>query len=96
MTVFVETNSRSPISRNDRCVDSSGRSRSSAAVSEDAPTARALIVARLDCSSAGPRGEDAEVRPLLEDVVDLGQDRRGAPGVGERDVGAGHLEKGLD
>src|SRR5215207_7305210 len=43
LTVFRETKSRSAISRNERCVVRSGRSRSSAAVSVDAQPAPTLV-----------------------------------------------------
>ena len=76
-------------------MDSSGRSRNSAAVSADGPAARASIVASL-ASSGGLLGEVTEVRPLLENAVGLRQDRCGAGPVGEGDVGMGHLQKCLD
>ena len=96
LTVFVDTCSRSPISWKERCVDSSGSSRSSAAVSEDAPTAPSPILAELRPQLAGLCREDAEVGPLLQDVVGLPEHRGRARRVGERDVGPGHLDQRLD
>jgi hypothetical protein len=65
LTVFVDTYSRSPISWKERCVGSSGSSRSSAAVSADAPTALSAAAqsgrmsrpsySRQSCEASGQR-----------------------------------------
>ena len=97
LTVFEETYSRSPISRNDRCVDSSGSSRSSAAVSDDAPVGAAPILASLGPQLAGlhrrgRRGPAAAAgcrRPAAAPLA--------APaGSASADVGARQLEQCLD
>ena len=49
-------NSRSLISWYDRCVDNSGRSRNSAAVSDEAPTGDVPFLARLSCSRPASDG----------------------------------------
>ena len=65
-------------------------------VSEDAPTVAPGIVASFDSQLLGLLGEDAEVGPQLEDVAGVSQDRPGAGGVVQRQVGAHQLEQCLD
>ena len=65
-------------------------------VSEDAPTVAPGIVSSFGPSSLGLLGEGAEVGPQLEDVAGLSQDRPGAGGVVQGQVGAHQLEQCLD
>ena len=77
-------------------MDSSGSSRSSAEVSDDAPPASPVDPVEQAAQLPGLLGEHAEVRSLLEDLLDLPQHGVGAARVGERDVRAGQLEQRLD
>ena len=95
LTVCGDRYSRSPISRMVRWVDSSGNSRSSAVVSDEHPHGPATDPTDLGPQFLGLPGEDAQVGPPAENVPALLQDRLGAAGVIQRQVGMAHLHQHL-
>ena len=95
--MFGDRNNSAPISGNDRWVARSGRTRSSAAVSDEAPWApgRALLW------TAGPErlglaDQGAQAGPALEHVIDLAHLGPGRGEVAEGQPDTGELDPGLN
>jgi hypothetical protein len=98
-----ERNSSSPISGNDRWVDSSGSRRSPATVRAEAPgtleprylescaTWRAAQLGELRSQSLGLAGQGSEAGSAPEQLIGLPHERLGTCQVSERDVDAGEL-----
>ena len=94
--VCRDGNSSPAISGNDRWVVSSGSSRSSAAVSADAPGhAGTALAGQLGPERPRPPRQGPEAGPRPEQVIDLTHERPGTCQVGEREVYAGQLDPGL-
>src|SRR5271170_7708636 len=87
--VLRDRNNSPAICGNDRCVDSSGSRRSSAAVSADAPGAP-------EPRSSASRARSAWGWPAPEQLIDLPHERPGPGQVAEREMDADELDPGLN
>jgi hypothetical protein len=97
LMVFGERNSSAPIWGNDRWVASSGRMRSSAAVSDEAPPgARSALLGQPRPERPGLADQGAQSGPVLEHLIDLADQRPGRCDVTEGQVDAGELDPGLN
>jgi len=76
-------------------VGSSGSGRSSAAVSVDAPGCWSALAGELGPERPGLADQGSQARPPSEQVIDLPHEGSGTRDVGEREVGAGELDPGL-